>query len=64
MLVEEANAKGGINGSKIELLVKDTAGNPEKAISFAKQLLEEEQVTAVLGPSSSGETGPKKSSRT
>ncbi len=56
MLVEEANAKGGINGNKIELLVKDTAGNPEKAISFAKQLLEEEQVLAVVGPSSSGET--------
>ena len=56
MLVDEANAKGGINGNKIELLIKDTAGNPEKAISFAKQLLEEEQVVAVLGPSSSGET--------
>ncbi|MDP3480019.1 MAG: ABC transporter substrate-binding protein [Desulfoprunum sp.] len=56
MLVQEANAKGGINGNKIELLIKDTAGNPEKAISFAKQLLEEEQVVAVLGPSSSGET--------
>ena len=56
MLVEEANAKGGIGGNKIELLVKDTAGNPEKAISLAKQLLEEEKVLAVVGPSSSGET--------
>ena len=56
MLVEEANAKGGINGNKIELLVKDTAGNPEKAISLAKQLLEEDKVLAVVGPSSSGET--------
>ncbi len=56
MLAAEVNAKGGINGNKIELLIKDTAGNPEKAISFAKQLLEEEQVLAVLGPSSSGET--------
>lgn len=56
MLVEEVNAKGGINGKKVELLVKDTAGNPEKAISLAKQLLEEENVLAVLGPSSSGET--------
>jgi len=56
MLVEEANAKGGFNGNKIELLVKDTAGNPEKAISLAKQLLEEEKVLAVIGPSSSGET--------
>ncbi len=56
MMVEQANAKGGINGKKIELVLKDTAGNPEKAISLAKQLLEEENVLAVLGPSSSGET--------
>jgi branched-chain amino acid transport system substrate-binding protein len=56
MMAEEVNAKGGINGNMIELIVKDTAGNPEKAISFAKQLLEEEQVLAVLGPSSSGES--------
>ncbi|EKD39208.1 MAG: hypothetical protein ACD_75C00474G0001, partial [uncultured bacterium] len=56
MLVEQVNAKGGINGNKVELLVKDTAGNPEKAISLAKQLLEEDNVLAVLGPSSSGET--------
>ena len=56
MLVEQVNAKGGINGNKVELLLKDTAGNPEKAISLAKQLLEEEKVLAVVGPSSSGET--------
>ncbi len=56
MLAEQVNAKGGINGKKVELLMKDTAGNPEKAISLAKQLLEEDNVLAVLGPSSSGET--------
>jgi branched-chain amino acid transport system substrate-binding protein len=56
MMVEQVNAQGGINGHKVELLVKDTAGNPEKAISLAKQLLEEDKVLAVLGPSSSGET--------
>lgn len=56
MQVEQVNAKGGINGKKIDLLMKDTAGNPEKAISLAKQLLEEENVVAVIGPSSSGET--------
>ncbi len=56
MLVEEANAKGGMNGNKIELLLRDTAGNPEKAISLGKQLIEEDKVLAVIGPSSSGET--------
>jgi branched-chain amino acid transport system substrate-binding protein len=56
MMVEQVNAKGGINGMKIDLLVKDTAGSPEKAISLAKQLLEEENVLAVIGPATSGET--------
>ena len=56
MLAEELNAKGGINGDKIELIIKDTAGSPEKAVSFAKQLIEEDQVVAILGPSTSGET--------
>nr|MBF0223378.1 ABC transporter substrate-binding protein [Desulfobulbaceae bacterium] len=56
MLAEELNANGGLNGDKIELIIKDSGGSPEKAISFAKQLIEEEQVFAILGPSTSGET--------
>jgi branched-chain amino acid transport system substrate-binding protein len=56
MLVEELNAKGGVDGRKIQLVVKDTGGNPEKAVSFAKQLIEEEQVFAIIGPATSGET--------
>ncbi len=56
MQVEEINAAGGINGEKIDLVVKDSAANPQKAISFAKQLIEEEKVIAILGPSTSGES--------
>lgn len=56
MLADEINAKGGINGNKIELIIKDSGANPEKAISFAKQLIEEEKVFAIIGPSTSGET--------
>jgi branched-chain amino acid transport system substrate-binding protein len=56
MLVEKANAAGGINGIKIELLIKDTGGSPEKAVSMAKQLIEENQVFAIIGPSTSGES--------
>lgn len=56
MLTEELNAKGGINGNTVELIVKDSGGNPEKAISFAKQLIEEDKVFAIIGPSTSGET--------
>jgi len=56
MMVDELNAKGGIDGNKIELILKDSGANPEKAISFAKQLIEEEKVLAIIGPSTSGET--------
>ena len=56
MLVEQTNAAGGINGMPVELIIKDSGGSPEKAISFAKQLIEEEHVVAVLGPATSGET--------
>jgi branched-chain amino acid transport system substrate-binding protein len=56
MLVEETNARGGIRGRKIQLIVKDTGASPEKAISFAKQLIDEEKVFAIIGPATSGET--------
>ncbi len=56
MLADEINAKGGINGNKVELIIKDSMGKPENAISFAKQLIEEEKVLAIIGPSTSGET--------
>jgi branched-chain amino acid transport system substrate-binding protein len=56
MMVEDINAKGGINGAKVELVIKDSGGSPEKAVSFAKQLIDEDKVFAILGPSTSGET--------
>ncbi len=56
MVVEEINEAGGIDGRLIELIIKDSAANPEKAISFVKQLIEEDQVLAIIGPSTSGET--------
>lgn len=56
MLADQLNARGGVNGRKIELIVKDSGGSPEKAVSFAKQLIEEDKVLAIIGPSTSGET--------
>jgi branched-chain amino acid transport system substrate-binding protein len=56
MLVDEINANGGINGQQVELIIKDSQASPEKAVSFAKQLIEEENVFAIIGPSTSGET--------
>ena len=56
MLVAEANARGGIGGRRVELVLRDSGGSPEKAISFARQLVDEEKVFAIIGPSTSGET--------
>jgi branched-chain amino acid transport system substrate-binding protein len=56
MLVDRANANGGIAGRKVELFLRDSQGDTEKAISFAKELIEEQQVLAIFGPSTSGES--------
>jgi branched-chain amino acid transport system substrate-binding protein len=56
MLVDKINASGGVLGQKLELIIKDSSGSPEKAVSFAKQLIEEDKVLAIIGPSTSGET--------
>jgi branched-chain amino acid transport system substrate-binding protein len=56
MLVAETNKKGGVMGRQVELIIKDSGASPEKAFSFAKQLIEEEKVFAIIGPSTSGET--------
>ena len=56
MLIEQINAQGGIQGRPLQLIVKDTEASPEKAVSFAKQLIEEDEVVAIIGPTTSGET--------
>lgn len=56
MVVDSINEKGGIDGHTIKLIMKDSAADPAKAISFTRQLIEEEKVFAIIGPSTSGET--------
>jgi len=56
LFVDNLNKEGGINGSKVELIVKDSAGSAEKALSFAKQLIDENEVVAIIGPTTSGES--------
>jgi len=55
-LVADTNKAGGILGRQVQLIVKDSQGSAEKAVSFAKQLVEEEEVLAIIGPSTSGES--------
>lgn len=56
MVVEEVNAKGGILGRKVRLVVYDDAGDPNAARTFATRLLEEDKVTAMVGGSTTGTT--------
>lgn len=56
MLIAEINASGGVLGRPLEVVIKDSQGKAESAVSFAKQLVEEDKVIAILGPSTSGET--------
>ena len=57
LAVKQINDRGGIEvgGSKyeVELFVEDSAADPEKAASAAKELIEEKGVVAIIGPNSS-----------
>lgn len=54
MLVDAANAAGGINGEKIELVLYDDNGDPNKARTFATRLVEDDEVVAIIGGSTTG----------
>jgi len=54
--VDEINAAGGINGRKLELITRDTGGEPTKAVNFAKQLAFVDKVDIIIGPVNSGES--------
>jgi len=56
MLEEQINAKGGINGKKIKVIVYDTESDETKAVTLAKQLIEKDNILAIVGPSSTGES--------
>jgi branched-chain amino acid transport system substrate-binding protein len=50
LAVEEINAAGGAGGRPIELIVKDSGSAPDQAISVTRELIERDQVVAILGP--------------
>lgn len=54
LAVEEINAKGGINGKKVELVVYDFRGRQEDAVNAVRRLLEEDKVSAIVGANASG----------
>jgi branched-chain amino acid transport system substrate-binding protein len=47
--LDEINAKGGVLGKKIELLVRDDESNPAKGVLAARELVQREKVAALFG---------------
>lgn len=56
MLVEDLNAKGGINGEEVVLVAYDDNGDPNKARTFATRLVEDDEVVAIIGGTTTGTT--------
>jgi len=56
LLVADLNAKGGINGQKLEAVIYDTAGDATKAVQLATKLIRNDKVVAIIGPSTTGES--------
>jgi branched-chain amino acid transport system substrate-binding protein len=51
MYVADINAKGGVNGQQIKLVVYDDGGDPNQARTFGTRLIEEDKVDALLAGS-------------
>jgi branched-chain amino acid transport system substrate-binding protein len=47
--VEQVNAKGGVLGKQVELVVKDDQANPGLSSTRAKELIEKDKVKLVIG---------------
>ena len=49
LALEEVNAKGGVLGKKIELIVRDDGANPADAVRVAEELITREGVSMIAG---------------
>ena len=52
---EAINAAGGIKGRKLEIVMRDTQGDPTKAVNATQELISQAKVHAIWGPLNSGE---------
>src|SRR5487761_1932612 len=56
LYVDKINAAGGVLGRKLKLVSYDSAGDAEKARTFAKRLIDQDKVDVIVGGSTTGET--------
>ena len=52
---DDINAKGGVMGKKIEIVLEDSKGDAKEAVELTKKLADDESICAVLGPMTSAE---------
>jgi branched-chain amino acid transport system substrate-binding protein len=52
---EQINGQGGVNGRMIEIIARDTQGDPSKAVNATQDVISRQKVHAVWGPVNSGE---------
>ncbi len=50
MAVQERNDNGGVNGRRVELVVRDDESNPEVGIAVLNELTRDAAIDAVIGP--------------
>ncbi|MEA2850900.1 MAG: branched-chain amino acid transport system substrate-binding protein [Rhodospirillaceae bacterium] len=55
LAVDEINAAGGVDGRKLELIVRDTQSDPTKAVNAVAELTQRQKVALIWGPVNSGE---------
>jgi branched-chain amino acid transport system substrate-binding protein len=53
--VDAINAAGGVKGRKIEVITRDTQGDPTKAVNATQELISQAKVHGLWGPVNSGE---------
>jgi len=54
--VDDINAKGGVNGQKLQLVAYDDGADANAARTFATRLVEEDKVVAMVGGTTTGAT--------
>ena len=52
--IADINAAGGVNGKKLSLVTRDDTSAPPKSIQNMSELIDSEKVSAVFGPTNSG----------
>ena len=50
LAVDQINYAGGVNGKKLEYIVKDYASDADTAVKVTRELIMQDEVSAIVGP--------------